>query len=213
MELNDTEEDIIICRECKSENAATNKFCMECGKPILIEEAVIETVICSNCNREVEVGIKFCTGCGAKIKDNNIASCPVCFVKLEPGLKYCTACGAEVVSKEKTSQNSDEEVREEPKSEGEPIVDSMVNTGKDIMKGLDGILNKAASSLDTSGESRKSRDKSDKARIKPKFKKDMHPGYLVCGKCGGYYELEAGESLEDFEECQCGGKLEHKETI
>jgi hypothetical protein len=28
----------------------------------------------------------------------------------------------------------------------------------------------------------------------------------VCDKCGGYYELEKGESPEDFsDECECGG--------
>lgn len=32
-------------------------------------------------------------------------------------------------------------------------------------------------------------------------------GYLVCSECGGYYELQEGESPEDFSECECGGKL------
>ncbi len=34
--------------------------------------------------------------------------------------------------------------------------------------------------------------------------------YLVCDICGGYYELQEGESPEDFVgECECGGKLKH----
>jgi hypothetical protein len=33
--------------------------------------------------------------------------------------------------------------------------------------------------------------------------------YLECEKCGGNYELKPGESLEDFEECECGGKLKY----
>jgi hypothetical protein len=36
-------------------------------------------------------------------------------------------------------------------------------------------------------------------------------GYLICEKCGGYYELQKGESLSDFDCCQCGGKLEYYE--
>ena len=32
-------------------------------------------------------------------------------------------------------------------------------------------------------------------------------GYLVCGECGGYYELQEGEDPEDFTECECGGQL------
>lgn len=39
-------------------------------------------------------------------------------------------------------------------------------------------------------------------------------GYLVCGKCGRYYQLRPGESPDDFTAaCECGGKLEFKETI
>jgi hypothetical protein len=34
-------------------------------------------------------------------------------------------------------------------------------------------------------------------------------GYLICVKCGGYYKLQPSESPEDFEECDCGGKLEY----
>jgi hypothetical protein len=32
-------------------------------------------------------------------------------------------------------------------------------------------------------------------------------GYLECDNCKGYYELQNGESPEDFSECECGGKL------
>ncbi len=31
--------------------------------------------------------------------------------------------------------------------------------------------------------------------------------WIICKKCGGYYKLQEGESLEYFERCQCGGKL------
>lgn len=34
-------------------------------------------------------------------------------------------------------------------------------------------------------------------------------GYLVCEKCGGYYQLQKGESPEDFDNCQCGVKLRY----
>ncbi len=32
-------------------------------------------------------------------------------------------------------------------------------------------------------------------------------GYLECDNCRGYYELQNGESPDDFSECECGGKL------
>ena len=38
-------------------------------------------------------------------------------------------------------------------------------------------------------------------------------GYVICEKCGGYYELEEGESPEDFEACNCGGTLSYVESI
>ena len=38
--------------------------------------------------------------------------------------------------------------------------------------------------------------------------------YLVCNKCGGYYELQPGETPEDYSnECECGGKLEYKKRL
>lgn len=39
-------------------------------------------------------------------------------------------------------------------------------------------------------------------------------GYLVCERCGGYYELQSGEKPEDFtDECECGGKTKYFETL
>ena len=39
-------------------------------------------------------------------------------------------------------------------------------------------------------------------------------GYLVCEKCGGYYQLQPGESPEDFSDtCECGGTLKFSEVL
>ena len=32
-------------------------------------------------------------------------------------------------------------------------------------------------------------------------------GYLICDKCEGYYELQPGERMGDFDKCRCGGEL------
>lgn len=38
--------------------------------------------------------------------------------------------------------------------------------------------------------------------------------YLVCNKCGSYYELQKGENPEAFDlTCECGGKLQCKKSI
>lgn len=38
-------------------------------------------------------------------------------------------------------------------------------------------------------------------------------GYLVCYKCEGYYELQPGERIGDFDKCRCGGELRWVATI
>lgn len=38
-------------------------------------------------------------------------------------------------------------------------------------------------------------------------------GYLVCEKCGGYYELQENESINDFQSCECGGKLKYVKNL
>ena len=38
-------------------------------------------------------------------------------------------------------------------------------------------------------------------------------GYVICEKCGGYYELSEGESANDLDTCQCGGNLRHVNSI
>jgi hypothetical protein len=38
-------------------------------------------------------------------------------------------------------------------------------------------------------------------------------GYLICKKCGGYYELQPGESPDDFGNCECGGEFIYSDTL
>jgi len=46
------------------------------------------------------------------------------------------------------------------------------------------------------------------------YKPKVYEGYLVCHDCGGYYQLQPGESPDDFSDtCECGGHLEYKENI
>ncbi len=55
--------------------------------------------------------------------------------------------------------------------------------------------------------------------LKEKFREKRNqetesPGYLICEKCGGYYELQPGESPDDFaDDCECGGKLKHSKKL
>jgi hypothetical protein len=38
-------------------------------------------------------------------------------------------------------------------------------------------------------------------------------GYLVCKDCGYYYELKPGETANNFDKCQCGGKLIYRKHL
>lgn len=42
---------------------------------------------------------------------------------------------------------------------------------------------------------------------------EVHMSYLVCKKCGNYYEIQDGESPSEFESCQCGGSLRYVESL
>ena len=37
--------------------------------------------------------------------------------------------------------------------------------------------------------------------------------YLICDSCNGYYELQEGESKQDFLRCSCGGNLSYMEEL
>ncbi len=51
----------LICQNCQTPNDPSDKFCMQCGKPL----AAAEKVHCANCGAEMKPGAAFCTKCGA----------------------------------------------------------------------------------------------------------------------------------------------------
>jgi hypothetical protein len=48
---------------------------------------------------------------------------------------------------------------------------------------------------------------------KKQTKNDNQNGFLICIECNGYYELQEGESLKDFECCECGGTLKFNKKL
>ena len=57
-----------------------------------------------------------------------------------------------------------------------------------------------------------SEDIKEKFREKQKIQ-SVNGGYLLCENCKGYYELQPDETAEDFESCQCGGKLKYLQNL
>ncbi len=46
-----------------------------------------------------------------------------------------------------------------------------------------------------------------------KLKNSKNKGFLICENCLGYYKLQKGEFPDDFDECECGGKLKFAKTL
>ena len=207
-----------VCSQCNAEIQPGVKFCKECGKPVEenlednSEEIEISksNVRCPQCNAELKGDDKFCTECGAKIEP--VTNCPKCNAPLKPDTSFCTECGTniyeykpsastiqtgtKITAVPPTSQSAQKDDQiEDLKETGMGIMQDVEKTGRGLMKDLGGFLDKSSK-------------KSSKNTIKP-TKKDQK--FLVCDKCGGYYELQKGESPEDFSvECDCGGQLEVK---
>lgn len=207
-----------VCSNCNAEIQPGSKFCKECGQPL--EEAPEEVEVpesavkCPNCDAELKLDDQFCTECGTKIEP--VTNCPKCNAEVKSGTRFCTECGVNVYEYQppkstiqtgtkitdvpqgtSTTQSSSrkEDPMEDLKETGMNIMQDVEKTGRGLMKDLGGFLDKSSK-------------KSSKNTIKPAKKNQK---FLVCDKCGGYYQLEEGESPEDFSlECDCGGHLEVK---
>jgi hypothetical protein len=200
-----------LCSACNAEIQKGSKFCKECGKPVedtpeQKKNTSTPKVFCSQCNAELTPEDLFCKECGKKIE--TITNCPKCKTEIKPGNRFCEECGTNVyeykpISKPDVPINAHES---KPSKKKDDTIDELKETGIGIMQDVEktgkGLMKDFGSFLDKSSKS------GSKKTIKPKKK---NQNFLVCEKCGGYYELHTGESPEDFsDECECGGHLEHK---
>ncbi len=62
------------CAHCGTENEPSNRYCSDCGQPLLVEAR------CRRCGVESPPASRYCTGCGAKLKKRRQAASapPVC---------------------------------------------------------------------------------------------------------------------------------------
>lgn len=211
--------DKIICPKCHVEAKPGLRFCTECGTKLPESTSTVQPTTCPKCFSEVANGLRFCTECGTEIKKisySNLKTCPKCHADVTPGLRFCTECGTSLKKRSVTSAEINEKLRQKREASNPPPrdenVDKLVTSGKGIVKELGGIFNKAVEDLDSMVKTNSNQKSED--RIKSRIKRKNNPGYLVCDECGGSYQLEKGESPEDFVmECECGGKLEFKQNI
>jgi rRNA maturation endonuclease Nob1 len=209
----------IKCNNCNAEVPLGTSFCTECGKPVeniseINENRLDQNVVCPKCHVEISADLKFCEKCGTKIEhintSNQQTTCPKCFSDVATEEKFCTVCGSSLeVKKNDSSANNGYE----------QTLDSVVESGKGLMNGLGGFLNKAVTEIDNnlnhSGMSGNRSSKSINKMLQERRENEKTvPGFLVCDKCDGYYELQSNESPDDFsDECECGGRLKHQKTI
>lgn len=74
------------CPVCKADNAATAKFCCECGLRLEFQ--------CPYCTAPTAAGAKFCTECGSSLDFR----CMQCSAVNRPGAKFCQACGVRLIT-------------------------------------------------------------------------------------------------------------------
>ena len=148
-----------------------------------------QTIKCVNCNKELPISKKYCTKCGTLID-----------FKLENNKNNIN----EGLENHKKADNSTNSLEVDEK------FNSIKHSGRGLMKGMGGFLNKTASNLDSTLNKNEpsSINEIDNEIMGNKGKKS--PGYLICDSCGGFYELQTGEKADDFsDECECGGNLKH----
>ncbi|MGZ7044116.1 MAG: double zinc ribbon domain-containing protein [Methanobacterium sp.] len=114
------------CPSCGAEVEESNKFCTECGGKMEQE------IKCHQCSTKVPQGTKFCTECGAKIetvsKPEEI-KCPKCSKILPADSKFCPQCGTKIGE-------------HKSKNEVDETIETLKDTGKDLMKEAGGLFKK-----------------------------------------------------------------------
>ena len=140
-----------------------------------------------------------CVGCSKPLCDD----CRVIY----DGKNICEQCAEQLnYQLNKNSNNDIDEIIDEiakKADSGKKQLEKLINDGN-IEEEFKNFMNNAderISRLTNIFESRRG------------AKEDDNYGYLICDKCNGYYELKEGESLEDFESCECGGTLKFTKTL
>ncbi len=81
------------CPKCSALVPAGNRFCPNCGAPLVIAAAPAQGPPCPKCGQPTTPGVKFCQNCGASLVPPASKTCGKCGKDGGPG-KFCQNCGA-----------------------------------------------------------------------------------------------------------------------
>ncbi len=197
---------MINCPNCEAELEENIKFCTKCGTKIEHVQSISQEndseINCPSCSAKLPAETKFCVECGTKIEKlnshedlNQEIVCPECSAENPAGMRFCTDCGTKF----------DPAMKSQNDFVSEDTVETVKETGKGIMKEVGGLFNKATSKGGLFDKVSASIDDAVSPKTKTVYKK-----MLICENCGGYYELQKGESQHDFDLCECGGKFKYQ---
>ncbi len=214
-----------FCPECGFQNSENSQFCAECGKTLPLINST-ETV-CPKCNHMNLAGATFCAECGKTLfekKDHRKKRPMLDEIKSESSnilnnksLKEIKSHSSKVISEKspefKSDSNSNrtrrsfDNVKSEKKSSSSTGIGGLFGKKSSLKKGL----NKTLGEIEEKTQPHLNNIDSSLNNLQNKEKENY--GYLICDSCSGYYELQEGESINDFEGCNCGGNFIFARTL
>jgi ribosomal protein L40E len=160
------------------------------------------TIECPHCGVKNPDSREFCVKCGTKFSSHqsnqDCKTCLKCGLKNRPGAAFCASCGK---SLSKTTK----------KRQKRKLAKKMYKTSKIIVKSSTSsnfrnkTIKKVLNEVDDFKE--KNYVKIDKTLREFNKEKTNEYGYLLCDSCPVYYKLDGKSSLENNQNCACGGKL------
>lgn len=205
-----------ICPECGFQSPDNSQFCAECGKTLPLRNST-ETV-CPKCNHMNPVGATFCAECGKTLfekKSSNQSS----MEKIKSGSNNILNNKSLNEIKSQSNNFINEKSQEFKSDSGSTRTrrsfDNVKSENSKSKSGMGGLFGKNSSlkkglNKTLAGIEEKTQphlNNIDSSLNNLQNKEEESYGYLICEDCSGYYELQKGESPEDFDECSCGGKL------